>query len=120
MIHVVERGDPEEQLDMDLAKRIGETLEQHYPNHPWIVCVQGRALIIRHLAIAFAVESRIGRSGFGSVLPRKAGDTHKSLTQCAIKFGGELLEAFSLPRGAWDGRDPVVPDWNRRKERDFH
>jgi hypothetical protein len=112
---VIEQGDPDEQSDMQIAKWVGAALQRHYPDHPWVVCVQGRAIIVRHLAIAAEVAARIHREGFGSVLPKDKLGTPKEIVRSAVRFGGELLEAFQLPRGKWDGRDPICPPaWTRQ------
>lgn len=119
-VGILERGDDDEASDRDLAVRIGQALEQHYPNHPWIIGFQGRALVLRHLAIASEVHRVLGRDGFASLLPKDKLGTHKEVMQSAIKFGGELLEAFQLPRGAWDGRLPIVPaGWRPKTEQRF-
>jgi hypothetical protein len=110
---IVETGDADEQSDMAIAMQVGDALNKHYPDHPWIVSVQGRAIIIRHMAIAAEVAARIHREGFASVLPRDKLGTPKEIVRSAVTFGGELLEAFQLPRGKWDGRDPVCPNWDR-------
>jgi hypothetical protein len=35
--------------------------------------------------------------------------------------GGEMLEAFGLKRGSWDGREPVVPaGWKRKEPKSFN
>lgn len=102
---------------MELALEIGAVLQKEYPNHPWIVGFQGRALVIRHLAIASEVTRVIGREGFSTLLRPGA---PKQMPHIAVMSAGELLEAFGLPRGAWDGSLPKVPDsWKRRQERDF-
>lgn len=98
---------------MQIAMQVGDALNQHYPYHPWVVSVQGRAIIIRHMAIAAEVAARIHREGFGSVLPADKLGTPREIVRSAVRFGGELLEAFSLPRGKWDGRDPICPNWDR-------
>lgn len=108
IIHI-EPGDPDEAQDLARALEIGKILEQHYPNHPWVISFQSHALIIRHLPIANAVALCTGKEGFGSVLPPNM-VTAKNLTQEVVRHAGALLEAFGLPRGAWDGRDPVVPE----------
>lgn len=117
---LVERGDPDEISDMELAKRVGQALCRQYPDHPWLVSFQGRALVIRHLAIADAVTLELGRQGFGSVLPRDKMGTHKEVEQSAMRCGGEMLEAFGLKRGQWDGTTPTVPKHWKRKQTDFH
>lgn len=105
---------------MELALEIGAILQKTYPNHPWIVGFQGRGLVLRHLGIASEVARVIGREGFSSLLPREKLGTPREARHAAIMFAGELLEAFGLRRGPWDGEPPVVPKaWTRRQERDF-
>ena len=118
---VLEFGDADEASDMELAKQIGEALNKVYPDHPWIIGFQGRGLVIRHLSIASEVARVIGREGFSTLLPRERLGTPSQVTKAAADFGGALLEAFGLPRGAWDGRPPVVPStWARQKYKDFN
>lgn len=119
-VRVVETGDADEASDRDLAIHIGQVLERHYPNHPFIIGFQGRGLVIRHLAIASEMARIIGREGFATLLPRDRLGTPKEVTNAAVSFAGELLEAFQLPRGAWDGRPPVVPTaWKYKQDRAF-
>jgi hypothetical protein len=108
IIHVAE-GDADEASDLKAALEIGRVLERHYPNHPWMISFSSHALVIRHLPIANAVAMATGKEGFGSVLPPHKASSYKSLAQEAVRHAGALLEQFSLPRGAWDGRDPIVP-----------
>lgn len=119
VVKVIEFGDADEVSDMELAMRIGEILQQEYPSHPWVVSFAGRGLILRHLAIASEVSRVIGRDGFASLLPRENLGTAKEVRQTVKKFAGELLEAFSLPRGPWDGRLPVVPDFSLHQDGRF-
>ena len=65
--------------------------------------------MLRHLAIASEVARVLGREGFASLLPREKLGTAKEVTHTSVMFAGEMLEAFGLPRGAWDGRLPIVP-----------
>ena len=116
---VMEFGDADELSDMELALQIGKVLQEKYPNHPWIVGFQGRGLVIRHLAIASEVARVIGREGFSTLLPQEKLGTPKQLAHSVVTFAGELLEAFGLPRGPWDGRPPVVPNWKPRQDRNF-
>jgi hypothetical protein len=114
-VEILEYGTPEEKSDQDLAMAVGEALNTHYPHHPWIVSFQSHGIIIRHMAIAQAVWFGLGRDGFATLIP-KGTKSHKEIMRTALMFGGELLEAFSLPRGAWDGRPPTVPrEWQRKK-----
>lgn len=119
-VRIYEHGDADEASDRDLAIHIGQVLERHYPNHPFIIGFQGRGLVIRHLAIASEMARVIGREGFATLLPRERLGTPKDVTHAAVTFAGELLEAFQLPRGAWDGRLPVVPAaWKYKQDRAF-
>lgn len=119
-IRLIEGGDADEASDRDLAIHIGQVLERHYPNHPFIIGFQGRGLVIRHLAIASEMARIIGREGFATLLPREKLTTPKEVTHAAVMFAGELLEAFQLPRGAWDGRLPIVPrQWKHKQDRAF-
>lgn len=113
MEHIVhiEPGEADEVRDLDLAKAISEALVKTYPNHYWLVSFAGHNLIVRHVLIASMVALETGKDGFGSLLPRDKIGTVHSACQVAIKFAGALLEAFKLPRGAWDGVVmPVIPE----------
>lgn len=109
IVHI-ERGDPDESRDLELATAINLALCKAYPNHYWLVSFTGHALIVRHVLIASLVALETGREGFGSLLPRsKMGTIHEAERE-AVRHGGALLEAFKLPRGAWNGCDcPIVP-----------
>lgn len=109
LIHI-EAGDKDEVRDLELAKAVNEELCRVYPNHYWIVSFAGHNLIIRHVLIASLITIQTGREGFGSLLPRdKIGTVHEA-QRVAVQFAGALLEAFRLPRGAWNGTDiPQVP-----------
>lgn len=112
--------DARELSDVETAKQVGDALCKHYPNHPWIVSIQGGGLVIRHLSIAAEVYRMIGREGFASLLPRTKLGTPTEVAKTAVRFGGELLEAFGLKRGAWDGTLPVVPAaWAKGKQGQF-
>lgn len=119
-VRIFEHGDPDEASDKALAVQIGGILEKHYPNHPWLIGFQGRGLVIRHLAIASEMARVIGREGFATLLPRDKLGTPKEVVNAAVMFAGELLEAFQLPRGPWDGRLPIVPRaWRHKQETAF-
>jgi len=116
-MHIMEQGDPEERSQMELALEVGKALNQHYPNHPWIVGFQGGGIVVRHLVIAGAVAEELGREGFASLLPRNKLGTPKEVQRSAVEFGGQLLEAFGLKRGAWTGEPAIVPaSWRYRQE----
>ena len=114
-IEILEHGSLDERSDKEAAIAIAQALNKFYPNHPWIVAFQGRGLVVKHQAISDAMLEATGQRGFSALLPRGI-KTHKDLTRAAIEFGGMLLENFGLPRGPWDGRDPVVPARYRWKQ----
>lgn len=109
IVHV-ERGDRDENRDLELARAINVELNRVYPNHYWLVSFAGHNLIIRHVLIASLVALETGKEGFGSLLPRDKIGTVQEACKTAVRFAGALLEAFKLPRGAWNGVDcPVIP-----------
>jgi len=119
VVKVIEFGDADEVSDMELAMYIGDILQKEYPSHPWVVSFQSRGLILRHLSIASEVQRVIGREGFASLLPRENMTTPGEIRKNVVRFAGELLEAFDLPRGPWDGRPPKVPDWRNGQDGNF-
>lgn len=110
LISHIERGDKDESRDLELALAIQTAIQRAYPNHYWLVSFTGHALIVRHVLIASLVAVETGQEGFGSLLPKhKTGTVHETELE-AVKHAGALLEAFKLPRGAWNGADiPVMP-----------
>ena len=119
-MRILEKGDAAERSQMELAMDVGKALMEHYPNHPWGVGFQGGGIVIRHLVIAGAVAEEIGREGFASLLPKDKLGTPKEVQRSAVEFGGQLLEAFGLKRGAWHGELPIVPvSWRFRQEKGF-
>jgi hypothetical protein len=119
-MHVMEHGDVEEASQLKLATDVGEALNKAYPNHPWVIGFQGGGIVVRHLAIAGAVAEVLGKEGFASLLPKHKLGTPTEIRSSAIEFGGQLLEAFDLPRGAWDGRPATVPTaWRWKQTSNF-
>ena len=126
IVHI-EPGESSESRDLELAQAISVELAKHYPNHYWLVSFAGGNLIVRHVLIASLITLETGREGFGSLLPRdKIGTVHEACATAVI-FAGALLEAFLLPRGAWDGEClPVIPTdlkreiLSRRQLRGWH
>ena len=120
-IRLVEPGEAHESLDLEKAHEVATTLERHYPNHPWLVSFQGRVLVVRHLGISDLVRNDLGRDGFGFVLKHLDIHTAAQLAKNAVTAGGQMLEAFGLRRGAWDGTEPQVPaGWARKRPESFN
>lgn len=109
IVQVLEYGNEDEVSAVELAKAVGIALQKAYPDHPFLVGFQGGHIVVKHLAIEDAVHAAIGKRGFSCALPYDRLTTHKQVSDSAIRMGGQLLEQFKLPRGKWDGRDPVVP-----------
>jgi hypothetical protein len=121
MSETLEAGDPGESIDLQKAHEVAQTLERTYPAHPWLVSFQGRVLVVRHLVISDFVRNRLGRDGFGFVLKHLDSHSAHDLAHNAVMAGGQMLEAFGLPRGKWDGREPTVPSgWKRKEPKSFN
>jgi hypothetical protein len=118
---VIERGNADEVLDLEKALQVGQTLDKHYPGHPWMVSFQGRALIVRHAEINDFVWKQLGRDGFGFVLKHADTATASELAHKAMIAGGQMLEAFGVPRGAWRG-DPIQAPagWVKKRPETFN
>lgn len=119
-IIVIEPGDPDESLDQQKAKEIGDMLQRSYPDHFWVVAFQGRAIIVRHMLISGYVRDVLGRDGFGFVIDAR-GKTAGELAHGAMLAGGQMLEAFGMPRGPWRGEEPQTPPgWVRKRPETFN
>jgi hypothetical protein len=126
---VTEEGDPEEQGDMALAKDLGVTLNRHYEHHPWVIDVQGGALILRHRVITRVADEFLKRSGFGYLMPPHKRGTYHETMRSAVNAGGAMLELFGLPRGRnpfpdeeelyRSGLIQIPRDWVKGKTRAF-
>jgi hypothetical protein len=120
-IRLIAHGSADEALDLQKAKEVAQTLEKHYPNHPWLISFQGRALVVRHLAISDLVRNDLGRDGFGFVLKHLSTYSASDLARNAVNAGGQMLEAFGLKRGAWKGEEPVIPaGWKAKRPETFN
>lgn len=120
-IRLIEQGNADEALDLQKAQEVAQTLEKHYSNHPWLISFQGRALVVRHLAISDLVRNDLGRDGFGFVLKHLTSYSASDLAKNAVMAGGQMLEAFGLPRAAWKGEEPTVPaGWKRKQPGTFN
>jgi hypothetical protein len=73
------------------AKEVGEYLNEMYPGHLWMVSWQGRAIVVKNLAM----DTR-----YGFIL--RDHEDPKVMRHNAMLAGGELLERAKLPH-TWDG-----------------
>lgn len=118
MMELIDEGTPGESRELELAKEIWDQLNRAYPDHPWIVSFTGGAIIVRHAIINAEAASALKREGFGFTLAR--GMLNAECAKSAVQAGGAMLELFSLPRGRYDGRDPVAPkDWKPKQDKSF-
>lgn len=92
----IERGDPNEVLEMEKAKEVGDTLAKHYPGHLWVVSFQGGVLVVKNLAIS---------SFYGFVIKHHDSFSASDLAAKAVLAGGEMLERAGIDRNKpWNGR----------------
>lgn len=82
--------------DMVMAKQIADVLGRHYPNHPWMVHVNGKQGIA-------VIRNRMLSGQWGYVLKLKDVISATDLDAKAMKAGGEILERFRLKRGQFNG-----------------
>ena len=75
-------------LDMDVAKKVAEHLNKHYPGHLWAVTVRDGACVIKNLRVS---------SQYGYVLYTSTIDADPNL-KCVMKAGGEILERAAMAR----------------------
>lgn len=99
--HLADLTSTDDLHQMTVAKEIGETLNQHYPNHLWAVAWQGDVIVVKNLAIS---------SFYGFVLKPQDTATASELAANAVKAGGELLERAKMARGKWNGEFASVLD----------
>lgn len=81
--------------DMVTAKEMADTLHSHYPGHMWAVTCNGATGMasIRNLLLS-------GNLGIQLRLP--ANYTASDFRRRVVILGGELLDRFGMPRGAFD------------------
>lgn len=93
--HVTKDGvSPNDARDMALAKRIGQTLEMHYPGHPWMVEVNHDQGVV-YLSIPIVMPR--GRKWVIHI-DRLA--TDPALRQ-VVMAGGEIMERYNIARSAF-------------------
>lgn len=92
----VEGAGPRGMADQDVCIAVGEDLQRHYPDYPWMVGCNHEAGTV---AIDLAVEKPPGLERYGFLLHL---DTVLGAggQQAVMRAGGEILERFGLQRGA--------------------
>lgn len=84
--------------DQDICVAVGETLDQHYPGHPWrIGCDLDAGSIV--IELGYPAPSVPGQATFGYLLhPQTLMGPNGQ--RRVMQAGGELLERYRLARGA--------------------
>lgn len=95
----IDKGNKDEASDMAIAQQIAAALNRHYPDHLWIIGVQGGGLVLRHAAISLMAAAFLGKEGFSYLMPRDKMGTPKEIEESAVRAGGHMLELFGMPRG---------------------
>lgn len=86
--------DPHAAADMALTKRIAETLERHYPSHPWMVEVShGQGVAYISLPIVMRRNQKY-------VLHTNTLASDPGL-RAVVRAGGEVLERHNVPRSGF-------------------
>ena len=126
---VTQVGDADEASDMAIAKAMASTLNRHYEHHPWLIDVQGRALILRHRVITRVADEFLKRQGFGYLMPEHKRGTPNEVMRSAVNAGGAMLELFGLPRGRnpypdegelyASGLIKIPRDWVKKQQKAF-
>ncbi len=94
---MIEPHSPGDLYDRELAGRIGEKLNKHYPGHMWAVNVNSvdTARVVN--IFDFAISQQ-----YGYVLHLDTVENDPTL-KCVIKAGGEILERANFARGQAKG-----------------
>jgi hypothetical protein len=126
---VTEAGDLDEASDMAIAKQMAVHLNRAYEHHPWLIDVQGRALVLRHRVITRVADEFLKRSGFGYLMPPHKKGTPHEIMHSTVMAGGAMLELFGLPRGRnpypneqdlyESGLVRIPRDWVKKQQRAF-
>jgi hypothetical protein len=83
--------------DMVMIRNTLAILNEHYPNHPWAVRIDGGVLEVKN-------HGASGRMGFAIPLPKLDGD-YGVFAKKVKRAGGELLERYRIRRGTARGDD---------------
>lgn len=88
-------ADPHAGADLALTKRVAETLERHYPSHPWMVeTSHAQGVVMISLPI---IQPR--NQKFILHIDRLKSDP---AFRSVVRAGGEILERYSVPRAGFN------------------
>jgi len=101
------------QLDIQLAKTIADTLEEHYPGWGWQVNINSeKSGGVINVLNGVLNDNPFVSKNYGYVLHISNISSHKATVKKAIMIGGELLERANMPRSRWQGQEPTTMDIN--------
>lgn len=89
-----EPTDPHAGYDLALTKRIAETLERHYPSHPWMVEVS-HAQGVAYISLPIVMKRN---RKFVLHTDRLKADPG---LRAVVRAGGEILERHNVPRSGF-------------------
>lgn len=95
--YMVEPHDPGDLYDRELAGKIANKLNKHYPGHLWAVNVNSTETAQVCNIFDFAISSR-----YGYVLHLSTIESDPAL-DCVMRAGGEMLERARMARGEAKG-----------------
>lgn len=97
----------EELREFDLAKTVGEALQEIYPGHLWAVACEGGVVKVTNMALS-------GVWGFVMHANKIEGD---QLRAKLTLFGGELLERYNVSRNKKQGQQEAMIRLKSRMDR---
>lgn len=89
-----DEADPHMAADTALARKVGETLQRHYADHPWLVEVdhaQGVVMISLPIVMPRNRKMIIHTSTLAADPQMRA----------VVRAGGEILERYNIPRSGF-------------------
>lgn len=102
--------DPHRARDLALTKRVAETLERHYPSHPWMVEVShAQGVVYISLPIIMRTNQKF-------VLHTDNLVSDPGL-RAVIRAGGEILERHNVPRSGFRLDDFLTARANNPRNR---
>src|SRR3974390_1234837 len=91
LAELTDRSDIQE---MEVAKLVGDALQQENPLNLWAVAWRGGAIVVKNLSIS---------GQYGMILDNAERYSASAIKKDAVMKAGELLERAGMKRGKWDG-----------------
>jgi hypothetical protein len=94
---------PKHLADVELSKQMMEELAKLYPGHNWYVTCSGEKAGTLSIQLLYQDKAGVFRKwAWGMLIHIKNLYSPSAITKYAMKFGGELLERYSLARRSAD------------------